>query len=217
MKSAFSLLTLLTFGAITYSLALVFLIVPNEKTMGAVQRIFYFHVGSAFASYVAIAIVFFCSIAYLATQKRRFDAVLRSAGEVGFLFCTMVLLSGMIWGYSAWNTPFRMEPRLVSFLLLWFIFLAFNLLRLYGDEEKKAVQSAALGIVGTITVPLMVYSIELLPQFAQLHPQVVERGGLKDPMMRHAFGVASLSLILLSVQLVVLRSRIAFLEDRKLL
>ena len=33
---------------------LVFLIVPNEQVMGAVQRVFYFHVASALASLGAV-------------------------------------------------------------------------------------------------------------------------------------------------------------------
>lgn len=215
MSRLFHSLTLFTFAAIGYALYLTFMVVPNEKVMGPVQRIFYFHVGSAFAAYVAISVVFFCSIGYLATKKSVFDNVLGAAGEVGFLFCTIVLTSGMIWGYSAWNTPFRMEPRLISFLLLWFIFLAFVILRVFGDREKLPIHSAALGIVGTITVPIMIYSIKLLPQFAQLHPQVVERGGLQDPSMRHAFLFTSIALILLQALLIWLRSLIAFAETRR--
>ncbi len=215
LKRAQPLITLGVFALVAYALYLAFLVVPNERVMGPVQRIFYFHVGSAFAAYCSIAVVLVSSIAYLATYRPSFDIVNHAAGEVGFLFCTIVLFTGMIWGYSAWNTPFRLEPRLISFLLLWLLFLGFNLLRLFGDEEKMGKHCAVLGILGAITVPLMVYSIKLLPQFAQLHPQVVERGGLHDASMKHAFAFGSLAVISLQFLLLWIRARIGFLEHTR--
>ncbi|MCB0332151.1 MAG: cytochrome c biogenesis protein CcsA [Bdellovibrionales bacterium] len=215
LKRAQPLITLCVIALVAYALYLTFLVVPNERVMGPVQRIFYFHVGRAFAAYCSIAVVLVSSIAYLSTYKSSFDIVNHAAGEVGFLFCSIVLFTGMIWGYSAWNTPFRLEPRLISFLLLWLLFLGFNLLRVFGDEEKMGKHCAALGILGAITVPLVVYSIKLLPQFAQLHPQVVERGGLHDSSMKHTFLMASLAVIALQFLLVWFRARIGFIEQKR--
>ena len=174
---------------------LIFIYVPNERVMGAVQRIFYFHVASAFACYLAFAIVLISSILYLVRKNKSYDALNVAAAEVGFLFCTIVLISGMIWGKAAWGTWFRMEPRLVTFLLLWLIFLAFNILRVFGEPRLVANHSAILGIVGAITVPLMVYSIKILPAFKQLHPQVIEKAGLPTSMML-ALLVTSLGVII---------------------
>ena len=165
-----------------YSLYLVFLWVPNEKFMGPVQRIFYFHVGSAVAAYSAIALLLLGCLGYLATRHRVWDALAVAGGEVGFLFCTIVLFSGMIWGHAAWQTWFNWEPRLVSFLLLWLIFFGYNTLRVFGHPERVATHAAVLGIVGAVTVPLMVFSIRLLPQVHQLHPVVIEKQGLAPEM-----------------------------------
>src|SRR5690606_23082154 len=119
------------------------------------------------------------------------------------------LVTGMLWGYVAWNTPFRLEPRLVSTLILWLIFLAFSILRVFGDPQKVAAHSAVLGILGALTVPVVVYSVKLLPQFSQLHPQVVAQQGLRDPSFYDALAVSSVALILLQFYLVWLRKRIA--------
>lgn len=196
-----------------YSLYLIFMVVPDERTMGAVQRIFYLHVPSAFASYVAIAVLFVASLGYLITANRTFDKWNIAALEVAFLFCTIVLISGMIWGKSAWNTAFRLEPRLVSFLFVWFILLSGILLRAFGDSSKIASHAAVLGICATLSIPLMIYSVNLLPAVAQLHPQVIQRGGLADADMRFAFAIASLAVIFLQGFLVCFRARLAILLD----
>jgi heme exporter protein C len=191
---------------------LVFMVVPNERVMGPVQRIFYFHVGSAIACYVSVGIVLVGGLFYLATRSIKADVLSQAAGEVGFLFCTIVMITGMIWGHAAWNTWFRWEPRLVTFLLLWLIFLAFNLLRTFGDPTRAATHCAVLGIVGAITVPLVVLSIKLLPELAQLHPQVVDRGGLKDTSYVQAMFLTMGALVLLQGVLIWVRARIGFLE-----
>ncbi len=207
-KSIDALLWTSTTAFISYALYYVFLVVPNERIMGPIQRIFYFHVGSATACYVSFAIVFFAGVLFLATREKKYDMLSQAAGEVGFIFCTIVLVSGMIWGHTAWNTWFRFEPRLISFLILWLIFLAFTLLRSFGESGKIAPHSAVLGIIGSLTVPVMIYSIKLLPAAAQLHPQVVENRGLKDPSFTEAMFISMIALVLLQFLLVRIRFRI---------
>src|SRR5690606_24123628 len=123
---------------------LIFFYVPDEAVMGAVQRIFYFHVGSAVACYCSFAVAFAAGLGFLSQRERAFDVLGEAAGEVGFVFCSIVLASGMIWGKSAWGAWFVWEPRLVTFLALWYIFLGFNLLRMLGDARKIALHSAVL-------------------------------------------------------------------------
>ncbi|RIL11319.1 MAG: cytochrome C assembly protein [Proteobacteria bacterium] len=207
-------LVVVTFLALLWANYMVFMVVPNERVMGPIQRIFYFHVGSAFAAYFAIAAALIASLGYLATRSKKMDLLLEAAGEVGFVFCTIVLLSGMIWAKTAWNTYFNWEPRLVSFLLLWMIFLSFVILRHFGDPARVSQHSAILGIVGAVTVPIVVFSIDLLPQMAQLHPQVVSKQGLRDPSYYQALAIASFGLICLQFLLIWIRAQIGFLHRR---
>ena len=183
--------------------------------MGAIQRIFYFHVASATASSLCFGVVFLAAILFLRSKKIEYDALSVAAGEVGFLLCTVVLVSGMIWGHTAWNTWFRFEPRLITFLFLWLIFLSFVLLRLFGDPSKVAAHSAVLGILGAITVPIMIYSIKLLPAAAQLHPQVIESRGLKDSSYIFTLNITMLGCLLLATLLVVIRYKIELLSYGK--
>lgn len=207
--------TLLVFIAVAIAQYFIFLVVPNEQVMGAVQRVFYFHVASALACYAAFGVVFVASVAYLTTLRHKADILSAAAGEVGFVLCTIVLITGMIWGHSAWNTWFRWEePRLVTFLVLWLIFLSFTVLRNFGDPEKTAVHGSILGILGALSVPLVYISIKFLPQSARLHPEVVERGGLRDPSYWQAFGLSVGALLLMCALLIWLRYRVGLLEYR---
>ncbi len=197
-----------------YALWWVFIGVPNERVMGPVQRIFYFHVGSAIACYCSVATVLAGSLAFLATRKRIFDVASEAAAEVGLVFATVVMLSGMIWARPIWNTWFHWEPRLLSFLCLWLVFLSLILLRRFGDQERTPAHCAVLGVVAAITVPIVVYSIQLLPQFAQLHPQVVGRRGLREDSFRWAFGITTFALICFQFFLVYVRARIGWVSIR---
>ena len=211
LKSIETILFYFLIPAILYTNYKIFIVVPNEKIMGAVQRIFYFHVSSAIAAYLSIAIVFFASCFYLAKNEEIYNILNKVAGEVSFVFCSIVLFSGMIWGQAAWNTWFRFEPRLVTFLLIWLIFLTFNILKFFSNDSKLASHRAILGILGAITVPIMVYSIKLLPEVAQIHPQVVEQQGGLDPLMKETLFITMASLVLLQVFLIVIRLRVSLI------
>ncbi|MCB9029443.1 MAG: cytochrome c biogenesis protein CcsA [Deltaproteobacteria bacterium] len=204
----------LTFGLVLYANYLVFLVVPNEKVMGPVQRIFYFHVGAAMATYFAIGVILLSSLAYLATRKKFMDQLLTSATEVAFAFCCIVMITGMIWGNAAWNTPFRWEPRLVSFLVLLLILLGMLLLRAFGDKEKVAIHSAVLGIISAINVPIVVFSIKLLPKATQIHPQVVQDRGLRDPSFVYTMLIGMIAMICFQFLLLWVRTKIETVKQQ---
>lgn len=185
---------------------LVFCVVPNEEVMGAVQRIFYYHVGSAMACYACIAVLFLGSVLYLYTKHPAWDALSEAAGAVGMLFCTVVLASGMIWGHSAWNTWWRWEPRLVSFLVLWLILVAYVLLRGFTEDHPRQRNfSAVLGILSALNVPIVIFSIKLLDDAQQLHPEVVGKQGLKDARFVYTLIAANLTMITVAVWFMIVR------------
>ncbi len=205
---------LATFLLVGIAQYFIFMIVPSEQVMGAVQRVFYFHVASALACYAAFGVVFVTSLLFLTNRDKKADLIGVAAGEVGFMLCTIVLITGMIWGHSAWNTWFRWEePRLVTFLVLWLIFLSFTILRNFGDPSKTAVHGSILGLLGAASVPLVYLSIKLLPSSARLHPEVIEHGGLRDPSYWQAFIVSVIGMLCLCSVLVWLRYRVGRAED----
>src|SRR5262249_12715747 len=110
------------------------------------------------------------------------DLVGESSGRVALLFCSIVLATGMIWGKAAWNTWWRWEPRLVSFLILWLLLCAYSILRKnFLGEKAVGTFSAVLGILCAVNVPIVIFSIRILSASEQLHPEVVANQGLRDP------------------------------------
>ncbi|MEO6574486.1 MAG: heme transporter, partial [Polyangiaceae bacterium] len=64
----------------------VFLRVPTEKTMGIVQKIFYFHVPSAYCMYIGAAACFLGSVGYLLKPTDERDALARAGAELAVVF-----------------------------------------------------------------------------------------------------------------------------------
>src|SRR3981189_3850933 len=70
---------------------------PEEATMGLVQRIFYFHVASAWTGFVAFIMVFIGSVAYLRTRALKWDWLSVASAEVGGAFFTILVVHGPLW------------------------------------------------------------------------------------------------------------------------
>src|SRR5205823_2058648 len=77
----FYALLVLTAAAVIAEIQLIFLQAPIEKTMGIVQKIFYFHVPAAIAMYVAAAACFVGSAAYLYGPTDARDALAKAGAE----------------------------------------------------------------------------------------------------------------------------------------
>lgn len=202
------LLSALSIASIEFALVLVFLVVPNEKIMGAVQRIFYFHVASAMNAYLMIGILLFASTFYLVTKKHTWDLLAAGSAEIGFVLCSIVLATGMIWGHSAWNTWWRWEPRLVSFLVLWFILFSYVVFRSASNGmPQRARYCSVIGILAALNVPIVIFSIKLLDHSEQLHPEVVADKGLGDVRFVYAFITSTVAVMFLSFWMLAARAR----------
>ena len=74
MESTRSMSLYVVWGAaialISAAIYMAFLYAPDEKVMGPVQRIFYFHVPSAMVAYLSVFVLLGSSIAYLWTHRR---------------------------------------------------------------------------------------------------------------------------------------------------
>jgi heme exporter protein C len=196
-------------------LALVFLVVPTERDQGIVQRIFYFHVPSAWTAFLGFFTVCGASLVFLWKGSADFDRVARAAAEVGMIFCSLVLLTGPIWARPIWGTWWTWDPRLTMTVILWTIYASYLVLRSYGGtEDQTARYAAVLGIVGAIDIPLIVVSVRL---WRGIHPAVMmaknAEGGLKDPMMRVTLLVAALTFVLLFLWMLLVRLRALRVED----
>ncbi len=200
------LLSVMLLVALMLALYGTFLVAPKERTMGNVQRIFYFHVPSAMLAFLSFAVVFVASLGYLKTRKRSWDLLARSSAELGVLFCTIVLVTGPIWAKPIWGAWWTWETRLTLTLLLWLIYMAYLMVRMYvEDPDQQARFAAVLGILGFLVVPFVYFSVYL---WGGMHPKNVLLPGGLHPTMRKVFLFNMLAFLLLYVVLLGLRFRL---------
>ena len=172
-------------GLLLADLALIFLWVPTEITMGVVQRIFYFHVPAALVGFIGFFIVFIASIGYLVKRTRGWDRVAQSAAEVGVVFLSVAIVSGAIWAKPVWGTWWTWDPKLTTTFILWVIYLGYLMVRAYTEGKEQGARFAAVvGIIGFIDVPIVYMAAEW---WRTLHPNVVagplsESGSLERSM-----------------------------------
>jgi len=183
MKKAFPILGLLTAGLLTYALYQALVVAPTEQTMGDVQRIFYYHVPSAWTAFLLFSINFLASVWYLLRRNPVADMVAVTTAEVGVAFCTVVLVTGPLWARPVWGIWWTWDLRLTSTLVLWLIYVSYLVLRRFSSSGQTPVLAAALAVFGALDVPLVYFSIWF---FRTQHPQpVIGGGGSIDPRMLH--------------------------------
>lgn len=182
-------LGLLALAALAIAAYAVFIYAPEERTMGAVQRIFYLHVGLAWNAYLAFLIVAVSGAMYLVRRDWRWDACAHSAAELGILFTTLTLLTGTLWARPVWNVWWTWDPRLTTTLIMWFMYVAYLLVRAAAEgEELRARVSAVFGILAFMNVPLVHFSARW---WRGLHPVIVDvQGGRPSLAMEPAMAVA---------------------------
>jgi heme exporter protein C len=155
-------------GLATAALLAAFCFAPAEKTMGAMQKILYFHVPLAWFSLIAFLAMAVTGVLYLRSRISDWDHWSQACAEVGWICCTLTLLTGSLWAHAAWNTWWTWDPRLTTVLLLWTMYSGYLLLRAnLEDPQQSARFRAVLAIVGTLDLPMIVL---VTHWFRGIHP-----------------------------------------------
>lgn len=156
--------------AMVLTMFLVFFFAPEERTMGNVQRIFYFHVGNAWVAAITFGVALIAGVSYLRNPSTNKDTIALASVEIGIVFTTATIVSGSVWGRPAWNTWWEWTPRLTSITVLWLVYMAYFMLRgAVEDDERKRRYAAVYVIAAFVTVIMTYISIRLL---RDLHPVV---------------------------------------------
>lgn len=191
-----------------------FVYAPQERTMGDVQRIFYFHVASWWVAFIAFTVTFLASIGYLWKERPGFDQIALASTEIGVVFTTIGLVTGPIWAKYAWGVYWTWDPRLTTALVLWLMYVGYLMLRRYVPEEtKRATLAAVVAIIAFVDVPVVFLAIRL---WRTQHPQPVILGGESsglDPMMLRALFMALGAFFFLYLWLMQKRLAVASTRD----
>jgi heme exporter protein C len=211
------LLVIATYLALVYA--------PTEAVMGEVQRVFYFHIGTAWTGLLGFIIAGVAGAIYLATKDTKWDIVEVAAVEISLVFFLITIILGSIWARPAWNTWWTWDPRLTTAAITELIYIAYFMLRQgIEDPGRRARFGAVYAIVGAISAPITFFVIRL---YRTIHPVVIggsnpeaEGGFSMVPDMRVAFFFALFAFTVIFIDLLWNRIRLgrlaAHVEELKL-
>src|SRR5512138_268426 len=181
------LVSLVLLGVSTY-LALVY--APREAVMGNVQRVFYFHIGTAWTALLGFILAAVFSVVYLVTKDLLWDRLQVAAVEVSLVFFLITIVLGSIWARPAWNTWWTWDPRLTTAAVTELVYVAYFMLRQgIDDPDKRAVFGAVFALFGGLSAPLTFFAIRL---FRTIHPVVIAGD---NPAATGGFGMTDKMLV----------------------
>jgi heme exporter protein C len=214
MKLQYTVLGAISLALLIWGYYMAMYVAPTEQTMGDVQRIFYYHVPSAWTAFLLFFANFIASIVYLIKRGKRADAFAGASAEVGIVFCTVVLITGPIWARPVWGIWWTWDARLTTTLILWLIYVSYLFLRKFSTGGQTPTLAAALAIFGFLDVPIVYLSIRY---FRTQHPQPVVGGGEGsglDPIMWKAVLVNWLAFLVFGSLVTALRYHLERLRQR---
>jgi heme exporter protein C len=186
---------------------LIFVRTPLETSMGLSQKIFYLHLPLAWWGLCSFFCVFAAGVLYLKTRKAVWDTLALAAAEVGVLLTVLALASGMIWARTAWGVWWTWDARLLTTLVMCFVYAGYLLLRTMDlPPERRSLICAAVGIVAFLDVPLVFFSARL---WSYIHPAAISLA----PEMKTAVIASMAAFALLWAGLLLFRWQLA--EDER--
>lgn len=201
------------------AIGMVFFFAPVEAVMGLVQKVFYFHVASAWVGMLGFLVAAVAGVVYLVKGDRKWDILGLAAVEIGLAFTFIATVTGSIWARPIWNTWWTWDPRLTTTTIMLLIYAAYLMLRSgMEDPDRRARFGAVYAIVGFLSVPLTFFSARL---FRTIHPVVIgtnqpgAQGGFDmtgDMLLVFFFSLFTFTIIF--VDLLWHRARLGALQDK---
>lgn len=191
----------LTAVLLAVGVGIVVFVTPVEATMGPVQKIFYLHLPAAINTFLACTVCFVASVGYLWRRRLEHDRLAAAAAWAAVAQCSVVLITGMIWGRAAWGVLWTWSPRLTFSLVLWLLYVVYLVVRPSVEStQRRAMVCALYAVVAFVDVPLVYLSVRLMPD---IHPTQV----LLEPAMKYTLLYALVPLTLTNVGLIAWRYR----------
>lgn len=189
---------------------------PIDSVQGVMQKILYVHPPLAYGAYLGFVATAIAGGLFLWRGQEHHDQLAIAGAEVGTVFCTLMLITGPIWARGAWGPGnwWVWDARLTLTLLLWFVYLAYLLLRSFTEGDERAARFASIyGILGVVLIPLNYWIIDLVG--SAMHPDNIDFQG-EDKSLGEGMGLpffmGNLTLFFAFAYLLVLRWRVGVLR-----
>jgi heme exporter protein C len=191
-------LSIATVVTLATTMALVFFYAPNDADQGFVQKIFYVHVPLAICALLGFVLAGAFAIAHLRTRDQTYDHRSYVAIHMSIIFGVAVLVTGSIWARASWGKWWVWdEPTLVSFLIVFLLYVTYYPLRYsIEDPDRRARYASVFAITAGAFVPINFIAVRLSESL--VHPRVLSAtGGAMPGEMRLTFLIALAGMALL--------------------
>jgi len=185
------------------------------------QKIFYIHVPLAWVGFLSYFFVMVAGISYLLSynlntfqKDLKYDRIGHAAAEIGTLFTGLVLITGPIWATPIWGQPWVWEPRLITTLVLFLIYVGYFILRNIGIyRQRLALICAIVGIIAFFNIPIIFASVDFWAANIQSHPQRIMSELPKGVFRPFLFSLFSFTILFFTMLL--FKIRVLSSKDKK--
>jgi len=165
-----------------------------------VKNLVYFHVPSSICALLCLTLVLISSVGFLVSKKLAWDYCAAAAAEVGLICATVLNLTGAVFAREQWGAWWTPEPRLITSAILWFLYVAYLILRASITSARRRAQiSAVFGIIAFLDVPMVYISARFIEG---IHPKAAT---FTSGAQNAAFGLSILGVLLLATVLIWLK------------
>jgi heme exporter protein C len=131
-----------------------------DRDMGDLQKIMYVHVPTAWMALSSSGMLFVACVLYLWKRREKYDLLAAASAEVGAVLTALTLAQGMIWGKPTWGIWWTWDPRLTTTAVMLVMYVGYLSLRAFtDDEDKRAVWSAAVGVLSFLNANIVYMSV----------------------------------------------------------
>ena len=207
-------LFILSIVLMAFNLVWIISFTPMVPDQEWAQKIFYLHVPLAWVGFLSYFVVMLSGVSYLGSRNLKHDRIGHAAAEIGTLFTGLVLITGPIWATPIWGKPWVWEPRLITTLILFLIYVGYFILRNVGlYRQRVALICAIVGIIAFLNIPIIFASVNFWAAEIQSHPQMgmsKQPSGILAPFLFSLFAFTNLFFTMLFFKI-----RVLYSEDKK--
>jgi heme exporter protein C len=134
---------------------------PDDYQMGAVVKIMFLHVPSAWFAMFCWGAMSVAALGTLVWRHPLADVAAKAAAPIGAAFTLICLVTGSLWGRPMWGTYWVWDARLTSVLVLFLLYLGVLALYWTAEDPNRGARGAAILIlVGALNLPIIKFSVD---------------------------------------------------------
>lgn len=192
---------------------LSFFVAPADFRQDAASRIMFVHVPASSMALGVYAMIAISSFIGFVWRHRLADIAAREAAPFGLALTVLSLVTGSLWGRATWSVYWDWDPRLISMLVLAFVYAGYIALwRAVENEAQAARLAALLAMIGAINLPIVRFSVDWWESLHQKASLVREGGPSMDGRMVAALLTMMAGVGLLAGFYTLLRTRTVLLD-----